>query len=180
VKIDWTPLKDAALVTPIVYRDFRGEFLESWNMKNLECLKMAPFVQKNISRSKRGVLRGLHLQRQKPQGKLVQVLSGEVQDVIVDLRRSSPTFGRHFSVHLTPHVNLLLWVPEGFAHGFLVLSDQAEFCYYVTDYYDKNDEVTIRYDDPDLAIDWALDGVELLISNKDMHGCRFCEVAPFD
>ena len=134
----------------------------------------AGFVQDNHSRSARGILRGLHYQLERPQGKLVRVVAGEVADVAVDLRRSSPTFGRHVVVRLSTDRHQQLWIPAGFAHGFCVLSDAAELVYKCTEFYDPADEHTIRWDDPDLAISWPLPSGQLpLLSAKDAGGTAF-------
>lgn len=126
------------------------------------------FVQDNQSKSKRGVLRGLHLQTEHPQGKLVRVLSGEVYDVGVDLRKGSPTFGKHAGVRLSGDNRLMFYVPAGFAHGFLVLSDEAVFAYKCTDFYHPEYEAGIIYNDPDIGIDWPLTGTDVLLSAKDV------------
>ena len=174
------PLGGSCFVEPVKYKDDRGEFFESWNVEKLSELGVRRFVQKNVSTSRFGVLRGLHFQRGSPQGKLVQVLKGEVQDVIVDLRRSSTTFGEWFSVRLRENSGRALWVPKGCAHGFLALSSTVEFCYYVTDYYNPSDEVTLRYDDDLLRIPWEIADESLVVSEKDRVGLSFSEVNYFD
>jgi dTDP-4-dehydrorhamnose 3,5-epimerase len=150
-------LKDALILEPKVFGDARGFFLESWNRRNFALLGLDfDFVQDNHSRSQRGVLRGLHYQLRQPQGKLVRVVAGAVYDVAVDLRQSSPTFGQWAGVELSAENQRMFWVPPGFAHGFLVLSASADFLYKATDYYAPEHERAIRWDDPDLAIDWPL------------------------
>lgn len=166
-----TEIPDVVILEPKVFGDDRGFFYESFNSRTFTELTglEREFVQDNHSRSQRGVLRGLHYQLQQAQGKLVRVTQGEVFDVVVDLRRSSPTFGHWVGVHLSAENKRQLWVPEGFAHGFLVLSDYAEFLYKTTDYYAPEHERCIRWDDPDLAIDWPLTEAPQL-SAKDKAG----------
>ncbi|MEW6164431.1 MAG: dTDP-4-dehydrorhamnose 3,5-epimerase [Pseudomonadota bacterium] len=155
-----TDVRDALILEPRVFGDARGFFLESWNRRTFADLGLDfDFVQDNHSRSARGVLRGLHYQLKQPQGKLVRVVAGAVFDVAVDLRRSSPTFGRWAGVVLSAENQRMFWVPPGFAHGFLVLSDSADFLYKATDYYAPEHERSILWNDPDLAIDWPLDGI---------------------
>lgn len=160
-----------AVIEPKVFGDERGFFFESYNARRFEQLTgtRADFVQDNHSRSVRGVLRGLHYQIRQPQGKLVRVIVGEVFDVVVDLRRSSPDFGRWTGVRLSADNKRHLWVPPGYAHGFLVLSEMAEFLYKTTDYWAPEHERCIRWDDPQLAISWPLQGVPVL-SAKDAQG----------
>jgi len=160
-----------AVIEPKVFGDERGFFFESYNARRFEQLTgtRAAFVQDNHSRSVRGVLRGLHYQIRQPQGKLVRVIAGEVFDVVVDLRRSSPDFGRWTGVLLSADNKRHLWVPPGYAHGFLVLSEMAEFLYKTTDYWAPEHERCIRWDDPQLAISWPLQGVPVL-SAKDAQG----------
>ncbi|MCX8087055.1 MAG: dTDP-4-dehydrorhamnose 3,5-epimerase [Rhodocyclaceae bacterium] len=175
-----TTLKDALIIEPKVFGDARGFFLESWNRRAFAALGLdVDFVQDNHSRSRRGVLRGLHYQIQQPQGKLVRVVKGAVFDVAVDLRRSSPTFGKWEGLILSEENQRMFWVPPGFAHGFLVLSDSADFLYKATDYYAPEHERTIRWDDPELAIDWPLEG-EPILAAKDAAGLAFraAEVYP--
>ncbi|KQN40201.1 dTDP-4-dehydrorhamnose 3,5-epimerase [Pseudomonas sp. Leaf48] len=153
-----TDLPGVLILEPKVFGDERGFFYESFNAKAFEQATglNVQFVQDNHSRSQKGVLRGLHYQLENTQGKLVRVTYGEVLDVAVDIRRSSPNFGKWEAVHLSADNHRQLWVPEGFAHGFVVLSDYAEFLYKTTDYYTPSAERSIRWDDPDLAIDWQL------------------------
>ncbi|QXH95284.1 dTDP-4-dehydrorhamnose 3,5-epimerase [Pseudomonas ogarae] len=166
-----TRLPDVLVIEPKVFGDDRGFFYESFNARAFAeatgCTLQ--FVQDNHSRSTRGVLRGLHYQIEQAQGKLVRVTAGEVLDVAVDIRRSSPTFGQWASVRLSAQNHRQLWVPPGFAHGFVVLSESADFLYKTTDYYAPSAERCIRWDDPQLAIDWELDGTPIL-SAKDQNG----------
>ena len=166
-----TRLPDILIIEPKVFGDDRGFFYESFNARAFTeatgCT--LPFVQDNHSRSTRGVLRGLHYQIEQAQGKLVRVTAGEVLDIAVDIRRSSPTFGQWASVRLSAQNHRQLWVPPGFAHGFVVLSESADFLYKTTDYYAPSAERCIRWDDPQLAIDWELEGAPIL-SAKDQNG----------
>ncbi|WP_247256677.1 dTDP-4-dehydrorhamnose 3,5-epimerase [Pseudomonas moorei] len=166
-----TDLPGVLIIEPKVFGDERGFFYESFNAKAFEEATglATSFVQDNHSRSQKGVLRGLHYQLQNTQGKLVRVTAGEVLDVAVDIRRSSPHFGKWVAVRLSAANNRQLWIPEGFAHGFVVLSEFAEFLYKTTDYYNPSSERSIRWDDPDLAIDWQLDA-EPQLSAKDKVG----------
>ena len=163
-----TALPGVKLIEPKVFGDDRGFFLESWNAATFAAAGLdLTFVQDNHSRSAKGVLRGLHYQMQAPQGKLVRVTSGAVFDVAVDIRRSSPHFGQWVGYELS-HVNKrMLWVPPGFAHGFLVLSDTADFLYKVTTMYDAPNDRGIRWDDPEIAIDWPDVGIAPQLSGKD-------------
>jgi dTDP-4-dehydrorhamnose 3,5-epimerase len=164
-------IPDVVLIEPKVFGDARGFFFESFNQRSFNEATGTgyQFVQDNHSRSSKGVLRGLHYQIQQPQGKLVRVVQGAVFDVAVDIRRSSPTFGRWVGVELSGENHRQLWVPPGFAHGFVVLSDTAEFLYKTTDYYAPEHERCIAWDDATLAIDWRVDGRPSL-SVKDAHG----------
>lgn len=173
-------LPDVLIIEPKVFGDERGFFYESFNAKSFkDATGLEPlFVQDNHSRSQKGVLRGLHYQVQNTQGKLVRVVAGEVLDVTVDIRRSSPHFGQWAAVRLSAENCRQLWVPEGFAHGFVVLSDSAEFLYKTTDYYTPSAERCIRWDDPTLAIDWQLDGSPQL-SAKDQAGKTLAEADLF-
>ena len=176
-----TAIPDVLILEPKVFGDERGFFFESFNARAFsEATGLNPnFVQDNHSRSQRGVLRGLHYQVQQAQGKLVRVTAGEVYDVAVDLRRQSPTFGQWVGAHLSADNKRQMWVPEGFAHGFVVLSEFAEFLYKTTDYYAPAHERCIRWDDPKLAIDWPLQE-EPRLSAKDQQGLSFdvAEVFP--
>ena len=171
MKVIPTDLPEVLILEPKVFGDERGFFYESFNAKAFaEATGLQrEFVQDNHSRSQRGVLRGLHYQIEQAQGKLVRVSAGEVLDVAVDIRRSSPNFGKSVAVRLSAENKRQLWVPEGFAHGFVVLSDYAEFLYKTTDYYAPAFERCIRWNDPELAIDWQLDGAPQL-SAKDQAG----------
>lgn len=166
-----TRLPEVLIIEPKVFGDDRGFFYESFNARAFaEATSCTlPFVQDNHSRSARGVLRGLHYQIEQSQGKLVRVTAGEVLDIAVDIRRSSPTFGQWASVRLSAQNHRQLWVPPGFAHGFVVLSESADFLYKTTDYYAPAAERCIRWDDPQLAIDWELDSAPIL-SAKDQNG----------
>lgn len=173
-------LPGVLILEPKVFGDERGFFYESFNARAFAQATglTREFVQDNHSRSQRGVLRGLHYQLQQAQGKLVRVTVGEVYDVAVDLRRSSPNFGRWVGVHLSAENKRQLWVPEGFAHGFVVLSESAEFLYKTTDYYAPEHERCIRWDDPTLAIDWPLAEPPQL-SVKDEAGLAFLDAEVF-
>lgn len=169
MKVSNTELIDCLIIEPEVFGDERGFFLESFSHKRYEDIGIKyNFVQDNHSRSSKGVLRGLHMQISKPQGKLVRVVNGEVFDVAVDLRKDSLSYLKWHSVNLSAENKKQFWVPPGFAHGFLVLSDYADFEYKCTDYYQPDDEITIRWDDPKIGIDWPLK--ELIISDKDLNG----------
>ena len=170
MRVTPTDIPDVKLVEPRVFGDARGFFFESWNRRALaEAGIDADFVQDNHSRSARGVLRGLHYQIEHAQGKLVRVTAGEVFDVAVDLRRSAPTFGRHVAVTLSAANRRMLWIPPGFAHGFLVVSDSAEFLYKTTDYWHPQHERSLLWSDPALAIAWPVDGAPTL-ADKDAAG----------
>lgn len=166
-----TAVPDVILIEPKVYGDERGFFFESYNEKKFsELTGLKPnFVQDNHSRSARNVLRGLHYQIKQPQGKLIRVTEGEVFDVVVDLRKDSVTFGKWVSELLSAQNKKQLWIPEGFAHGFIVLSEQADFLYKATDYYAPEYERCICWDDPDIGIEWPED-VTPILSNKDRKG----------
>lgn len=164
-----TRLADVVIIEPKVFADDRGYFLESWNARTFEGAGItAKFVQDNHSHSRQWTLRGLHYQIERPQGKLVRVTRGRVFDVAVDVRRSSPTFGQWVGVELDDQTHRMLWIPEGFAHGFLVLSPCADFVYKCTDFYAPQHERGIRWDDPDIGIEWPLPpGVTPLLSPRD-------------
>lgn len=178
-----TPLSipDVLLLEPQVFGDSRGFFFESYNQKKVEEAigQRVDFVQDNHSLSVRGVLRGLHYQIQQAQGKLVRVVQGEVFDVAVDLRRTSPTFGQWVGQRLSAENKLQMWIPEGFAHGFVVLSESAEFLYKTTDFWAPEHERCIAWDDPQLAIEWPLDA-EPSLSGKDREGKLLAEADLFD
>ena len=178
MRIVETTLNDALVLEPHIYPDDRGFFLESWNRR--EFAKVTginkEFVQDNHSRSTYGVLRGLHYQVKMVQGKLVRVVRGKIRDVIVDLRRSSSTFGKWYAVELSDANQRQLWIPEGFAHGFIVLSDVVDLLYKTTDYYSPKDERTIVWDDKDLSIDWGINNEDkIVLSEKDRYGKCFVE-----
>ncbi|QBP73981.1 dTDP-4-dehydrorhamnose 3,5-epimerase [Herbaspirillum huttiense] len=177
-----TPLAGLLLIEPKVFGDDRGFFFESFNQRRFNELvgRQVEFVQDNHSKSARNVLRGLHYQIRQPQGKLVRAVAGEVLDVALDLRKGSPTFGQHYSVRLSAENKRMLWIPEGFAHGFVVLSESAEFLYKTTDYWAPEHERSILWSDPVLAIDWALSGHAPLLSAKDVAGKLFHEAEHFD
>lgn len=180
MKVIPTKLPGVLIIEPKVFGDERGFFYESFNARAFEEATgvRVDFVQDNHSRSQKGVLRGLHYQLQNTQGKLVRVTQGEVLDVAVDIRRSSPHFGQWVAVRLSAQNHRQLWVPEGFAHGFVVLSDFAEFLYKTTDYYTPSAERSIRWDDPTLAIDWELTESPQL-SAKDQAGTLLAEAEVF-
>jgi dTDP-4-dehydrorhamnose 3,5-epimerase len=172
-----TDLPGCCIVEPAVFGDARGYFYESFNAEKYAALGInARFVQSNVSRSVRGVLRGLHYQWPNPQGKLVGVLEGEVYDVAVDIRRGSPTFGRWTAAMLTADNKRQFWIPEGFAHGFCVVSDSATFVYQCTALYDRAADAGIRWNDAQLAIDWPV--AEPLLSDKDKGTPFLADVAP--
>lgn len=175
-----TAIPDVLVIDPKVYGDERGFFFESYNRRVLEPHGIrGEFVQDNHSRSAKNVLRGLHYQIRQPQGKLVRVTAGEVFDVVVDVRRSSPTFGRHVATRLSAENKRMVWIPAGFAHGFLVTGEYAEFLYKTTDYWAPEHERCIAWDDPDLDIAWPLQGRPIL-SIRDQSGVMFrnAEVFP--
>ncbi len=170
MKVIQTEIADILILEPVVYGDDCGFFLESYNKRELERAGLrADFVQDNHSRSARNVLRGPHYQIRQPQGKLVRVVSGEIFDVTVDLRKSSPTFGKWAGVTLSADNNRMLWIPQGFAHGFCVTSEAADVLYKATDYYTPEWERSLLWNDPDLAINWPLNG-EPILSPKDQAG----------
>lgn len=172
---------DVKLIEPDVFEDTRGFFFESFNQRKIETLieRKCAFVQDNHSGSCMYVLRGLHYQVNNPQGKLLRVINGEVLDVAVDLRKSSPYFGKWESFILSSENRYLAWVPEGFAHGFLVLSEKAEVLYKATDYYAPENERCIIWNDPTLNIEWPLNNNIPVISQKDQQGCLFSEAEYF-
>lgn len=169
MKVIDTKIPDVKIIEPTVFGDERGFFMETWQQKKFEELvtgKPTTFVQDNHSKSKKGILRGLHYQTENTQGKLVRVVSGEVFDVAVDIRKDSQTFGQWVGVYLSAENKRQLWVPEGFAHGFYVTSDEAEFVYKCTDYYNTTAEHSISWQDPALGIEWPVEGLPIL-SEKD-------------
>ena len=162
-------IEGLCVIEPAVHGDSRGYFMETYNQRDMEeaGLNMV-FVQDNQSCSTKGVLRGLHFQKEFPQGKLVRVIKGSVYDVAVDLRSSSETYGKYFGIELTEENKNQFYIPEGFAHGFLVLSDEAEFAYKCTDFYHPGDEGGLLWSDPEIGVDWPIEpGMELIISDKD-------------
>ncbi|WP_350608194.1 dTDP-4-dehydrorhamnose 3,5-epimerase [Pseudoalteromonas sp. MER144-MNA-CIBAN-0113] len=172
MKVIDTEIVDVKIIEPTKFGDERGFFMETWNQKQFESLvtkKPTQFVQDNHSKSKQGILRGLHFQRENTQGKLVRVISGEVFDVAVDIRKNSATFGKWVGIYLSAENNRQLWVPEGFAHGFYVTSEEAEFVYKCTNYYHPESEVSIAWNDKVLDIKWPISGSPLL-SEKDSNG----------
>ena len=184
MKVVPTRLKDVLVLEPRLLGDARGYFFESWNARTFRDVtgNDVAFVQDNESRSQRGVLRGLHYQIQQPQGKLVRVAHGRVFDVCVDLRRSSPTFGQWDGVELSDENHRQLWIPAGFAHGYLVLSESADFLYKTTDFYAPEHERTILWNDAQLKIAWPLDdaGQPPLVSAKDAAGIPFAQATFFE
>ncbi|WP_420427122.1 dTDP-4-dehydrorhamnose 3,5-epimerase [Algiphilus sp.] len=176
-----TALNEVLILEPTVFGDARGYFMEAFNRRQFEAAAGHPgaFVQDNQSRSRKGVLRGLHYQiGAHPQGKLVRVLAGEIFDVAVDIRRASATFGQWTGVLLSAENRYQLWVPPGFAHGFLVTSESAEVLYKVTDWYDPDGERSVRWDDPDIGIDWPLEA-EPILAAKDRDGCLLRDAETF-
>jgi len=166
-----TSLPGVVLITPAIYRDNRGAFLETFNHREMTAAGLpANWAQDNFSLSKKDVLRGIHYQVIQPQGKLVRVTHGAVLDVAVDLRRSSPNFGRHVAVELSGENGRMLWIPPGFGHAFLVLSDVAGFAYKVTDYYSAAGERTILWNDPEIGIAWPVEAANVIVSAKDKEG----------
>jgi dTDP-4-dehydrorhamnose 3,5-epimerase len=171
MKVEETALPGVLLLTPSIYRDGRGAFRETFNQRAMAEVGLpGPWAQDNFSMSKRNVLRGIHHQTIQPQGKLVWVAFGAVLDVAVDLRRSSPAFGQHVAVELSGENGNMLWIPPGFGHGFLVLSETAGFAYKVTDYYSPAGERTIVWNDPELAIPWPVAPGDVVLSGKDRAG----------
>ena len=166
-----TDLSGVLILRPRVYEDERGFFLESYNQKVFNQLlgKNIKFVQDNHSKSSKGVLRGLHFQKNSPQGKLVRVIRGRVFDVVVDIRKSSPTFKKWIGLELSQENKKQIWIPEGFAHGFYVLEDNTEVIYKITDFHNPKEERSIRWDDQDISIDWPIGSV-IKISSKDEEG----------
>jgi dTDP-4-dehydrorhamnose 3,5-epimerase len=181
VKVTRTDIPDVLLLEPRVFQDERGFFLETYNRRTFNEMTGlgVEFVQDNESFSVRNVLRGLHYQIRQAQGKLVQVAAGEIFDVVVDLRRSSPTFGKSVGVTISGGTHRILWVPQGFAHGYLVLSEHAIVLYKTTDYYAPQHERTILWKDPDLAIPWPLES-EPIVSDKDRRGVAFASAELFE
>lgn len=181
MKIEQTALPGVLLITPRKFADARGTFWETYNERLMADAGIpTKWKQDNTSISLRNVIRGIHYQITEPQGKLVRVTYGAVYDVVVDLRRSSPTFGKHVGAELSEDKGAMLWIPAGFGHGFAVLSDTAGFAYKVTDYYSPSGERTILWNDPTLAIAWPVAERDAIVSAKDQQGSRFekAEVFP--
>ncbi len=180
MKVIQTAIPDLLILEPKVFGDARGFFMESFNARSFQEATglNVDFVQDNHSRSARGVLRGLHYQIQQAQGKLVRVVRGSVFDVAVDLRKGSPTFGKWEGVELSEEKNRQFWIPPGFAHGFLVTSESADFLYKTTDYYAPEHERSLAWNDPDVGVEWPLDGAPLL-SAKDLAGKSLSECETF-
>ena len=176
-----TNIPEVKIIEPAVFGDARGFFFESFNEQKFQAATQVnlPFVQDNHSRSSKGVLRGLHYQIERAQGKLVRVVSGAVIDVAVDLRRSSPTFKQWVAVELSADNHRQLWVPPGFGHGFVVISETADFLYKTTDYWFKEHERAVRWDDPTLAVDWGYTG-EVSLSAKDMDAPYLADAELFE
>jgi dTDP-4-dehydrorhamnose 3,5-epimerase len=175
-----TSLSGVLLLEPKIWSDDRGFFFESYNQRVMEGLGIrGPFVQDNQSRSKKNVLRGLHYQIENAQGKLVRVVAGEVFDVAVDIRRSSTSFGKWFGVTLSAENHRMLWIPAGFAHGYLVLSDSVDFCYKTTHFYSPQHERTILFDDPQIGIEWPGDLGSFILSAKDRKGVLLKDAGVF-
>ena len=174
-------IPDIVLIEPRVFGDARGNFFESFNQRQFEAaIGRAPgFVQDNHSHSVQHVLRGLHYQIRQPQAKLVRVTAGAVFDVAVDIRRSSPTFGKWVGEVLSAENRLQMWIPEGFAHGFVILSAEADFLYKTTGYWAPDHERCIAWNDPELAVDWQLNGAAPVLSAKDQQGIRFAQAETF-
>jgi dTDP-4-dehydrorhamnose 3,5-epimerase len=180
MKIIETTLPGVLIIEPRVFGDARGFFMETWNaLAFAEAGLDLTFVQDNHSRSQKGVLRGLHFQNPLPQGKLVRVTRGAVFDVAVDLRWSSPSFGKWVGVELSADNQRMFWVPEGFAHGFLTLEDDTDFLYKCTAPYEPSCEFTLAWDDPAVGIEWPLSGIDPIISEKDARGLSLADVPVF-
>ena len=180
MRIEKTEIPGVLILTPTVHRDDRGAFLETWNEQAMaEAGLPAHFVQDNFSISRKNVLRGIHYQVTQAQGKLVRVAYGAALDVAVDLRRSSPHFGRHVAVELSDENARMLWIPVGFGHAFLALTESVGFAYKVTDYYSRAGERTIRWNDTDLAIQWPAQSQHLIVSAKDQKGAPLRDAEVF-
>ena len=181
MKFSRLAIPDVILVEPDVFGDNRGFLMECWHREKFRDGNIdTDFVQDNHSRSGKNILRGLHYQIKRPQGKLVRVTTGEVFDVAVDIRKSSPTYGQWVGQVLSEDNKMIMWIPPGFAHGFLVISDSADLCYKCTDYYAPEYDRAIRWDDPDLAIDWPLpEGVTPILSGKDANAPLFRDAETF-
>lgn len=169
ITVETCEIEGLKVITPTVFGDERGYFMESYNYNDYKAAGIdVVFVQDNQSASKKGVLRGLHFQKEFPQDKLVRVIKGEVFDVAVDLREGSPTFGKWHGILLSEENKKQFYIPKDFAHGFLVLSDYAEFCYKCSDFYHANDQAGLKYDDPEIGVEWPIEeGMELIMSEQD-------------
>ena len=180
MKVSETPLPGVLLIEPKVFGDARGFFLETWNHERYLAAGFpeVTFVQDNFSHSRQGALRGLHFQRQHPQGKLVHVVRGAIFDVVVDVRAGSDTFGKWYGVELNAQNHRQIWIPPGFAHGFCVLSAEADFCYKCTDFYHPEDEGGISWNDPGIGIAWPVS--DPVLSEKDRHYPQLTDLLPQD
>ncbi len=180
MKVTKTSLPGVLVLTPPIFRDNRGAFWESWGQQKMAKVGLAgPWAQDNFSLSKKNVVRGIHYQIVKPQGKIVRATHGALLDVAVDLRRGSPAFGKHVAVELDGETGDMLWIPEGFGHGFLALTDIVGMAYKTTDEYCPAGERTIVWNDPDLAIPWPVAGEEAILSDKDRAGVPFRDAEVF-
>jgi dTDP-4-dehydrorhamnose 3,5-epimerase len=180
MKVIATSIAEIKILEPIVFGDDRGFFIESWNSATFKAVGIdAQFVQDNHSRSMRGVLRGLHYQIKHAQGKLIRVVTGSAFDVVVDIRKTSPSFGKSVSVELSAKNKRMLWVPPGFAHGFLCLEDGTDFLYKCTDFYAPEHEKTLLWNDPALRIDWPLKNITPILSDKDNRGLPLAHAETF-
>jgi dTDP-4-dehydrorhamnose 3,5-epimerase len=180
MKTTKTSLPEVLVLTAQIFRDSRGEFCETFNQRKIEEAGLpSVWLQDNFSLSKKNVLRGIHYQITHPQGKLVRITHGAVLDVAVDLRRSSPTFAQHVAVELNAESGEMLWIPQGFGHAFLALTDDVGFAYKVTDYYSPAGERTIVWNDPDIAIPWPIDPAEAIVSDKDRAGSTMRDAEVF-
>jgi dTDP-4-dehydrorhamnose 3,5-epimerase len=176
-----TSLPGVLVLEPRIFRDERGFFFETFNLAQVIGLGLpSEWKQDNFSLSKKNVVRGLHYQIGNAQGKLVRVASGAVLDVIVDLRKSSPTFGQHTTVELSGDISRMVWIPVGFGHGFAALTDNVALCYKVTDYYSQKDERCVLWNDPQLGIDWRVSPADAIVSSKDQAGVPFTQAEVFD
>ncbi len=183
IKVEINPngIEGLAVIEPTVHGDARGYFVETYNENDMKENGLdLVFVQDNQSYSSRGVLRGLHFQKEHPQGKLVRVIQGEVYDVAVDLRKGSKTYGKYYGITLSDSNFKQFYISEGFAHGFVVLSDEAVFAYKCTDFYHPNDEGGLIYNDPDIGIEWPIEGIDLIMSEKDTKWKGLKETFKFD
>lgn len=169
IKVTKAPIEGLYIIEPAVYVDSHGYLMETYNRSEMrEAGLDMVFVQDNQSMSVKGVLRGMHFQKKHPQGKLVRVIRGTVFDVAVDVRKNSKTYGKWYGVELSEENKKQFYIPEGFAHGFFVVSDKAEFCYKVTDFWYPDDEIGIAWNDPEIGVEWPIpDGIELIMANKD-------------